>query len=240
MNKKIVTGIVIGVAITATIIYILYLHDQKTKLARENDLLKSKSRANANNHITNLNNVPKIIRADFKQIVENHPEESLKDSYTNSLARVNFLKGIIEARDGYQILYNKHKPIVREKDLHILYDVSWYSTHLDVNKEVNNGRGPVDFKVSYGLDQTLVEFKLAKNTHLKNNLANQINIYAKANHHPEKIICILFMTEKEEIRAKKILKDLNLLNKKNIILIDARSDNKPSGSNTKISSEISA
>src|SRR3712207_6984239 len=52
-----------------------------------------------------------------------------------------------------------------------------YATPLDVNREVNNGRGPVDFKVSMGsADKTLVEFKLASNSQLQRNLANQVAI----------------------------------------------------------------
>ena len=36
-------------------------------------------------------------------------------------------------------------------------------TRFDVNREPNNGRGPVDFKISDGaLDKSLIEFKLAK------------------------------------------------------------------------------
>lgn len=51
---------------------------------------------------------------------------------------------------------------------------------MDVNREVNNGRGPVDFKISKGSkDTTLVEFKLASNSKLKNNLAKQVDIYKK-------------------------------------------------------------
>ena len=54
------------------------------------------------------------------------------------------------------------------------------ATEYDVNREVNNGRGPVDFKVSKGSkDTTLVEFKLASNTKLKKNLENQVEIYKK-------------------------------------------------------------
>jgi len=40
----------------------------------------------------------------------------------------------------------------------------------------------------------------------------------------------LFFTDEEEERAVAILKELNLLNSPDVILIDAREDNKPSGS----------
>jgi hypothetical protein len=41
---------------------------------------------------------------------------------------------------------------------------------------------------------------------------------------------ILFFTREEELKVVKILDDLKLANDESIILIDARSDNKPSGS----------
>ena len=54
-------------------------------------------------------------------------------------------------------------------------------TESDVTREANDGRGPVDFKVSRGSkDKTLVEFKLAKNSHLQKNLQYQAEIYQKA------------------------------------------------------------
>jgi len=106
-------------------------------------------------------------------------------------------------------------------------------TKYDVNKEVNNGRGPVDFKVSAGhFDQTIIEFKLGSNTHLKKNLEKQIDVYAKANHNPSKIVVITCLTDKQEVRVKKILFALNIHTSKKmkIVLIDARHDNKPSAS----------
>ena len=39
-----------------------------------------------------------------------------------------------------------------------------------MNREANNGRGPVDFKISMGLDKTLIEFKLAKSSSLERNM----------------------------------------------------------------------
>lgn len=223
----IVTGIVIGVAVTATIWYIIYLQSEKNKLLFKNDLLRQ--RQNDNDKIIR-DAVPKIIEHDFKKIIKLSSTDKIKESYKNSLERVKHLKNIIENRDGYKLFYDKQKPITREAHLHILYDFTWVSTHLDVNKEVNNGRGPVDFKVSYGLDQTLVEFKLASNPHIKNNLQNQIDIYAKANHNPQKIVCIIYTTERQELKLKNILSELKMNHEEHVITIDARMDNKPSAS----------
>ena len=43
----------------------------------------------------------------------------------------------------------------------------WYNTAFDVNREVENGRGIVDYTISKGaMDKTLIEFKLASNSKL--------------------------------------------------------------------------
>lgn len=156
------------------------------------------------------------------------------DTLAEARARVMFLKKEIEHNDGYRLFYHKGKPIQRESDLQILYRLTWFATFSDFNSEVNNGRGPVDFKISRGSgDKSLVEFKLAKNTKLKQNLDKQIQIYKEANQ-TEKALKVIFYFSYEELdRVQNILKDLDCESDESIILIDARADNKPSASNAK-------
>lgn len=151
-------------------------------------------------------------------------------SHDEAYRRVLFLKTVIEDMDGYKIFYLDGKPIRKENDLQIMYRLVWYATEFDVNREVNNGRGPVDFKVSKGSrDATLVEFKLASNSKLKKNLANQVEIYKKASCTDRAIKVILYFTEDEYSKVNRVLNDLGLQGCKDIVLIDA-TDNKPSAS----------
>ncbi|MDP3058271.1 MAG: hypothetical protein Q8N36_02305, partial [bacterium] len=156
------------------------------------------------------------------------------DSYEEAYKRVMFLKSAIEDMDCYRIFYIDGKPLRRELDLQIMYRLVWYASNFDINREVNNGRGPVDFKVSKGSKNTaLVEFKLASNSKLKNNLAKQVEIYKKANNTDRAIKVILFFTDEEHDKIISILNELKLHNCRDIILIDA-TGNKPSASNVKI------
>lgn len=153
------------------------------------------------------------------------------DSYDEACERVLYLKDVIENKDGYKIFYINGKPIKREADLQIMYKLTCYKTIADFNAEVNNGRGPVDFKASNGsADKTVIEFKLASNNKLKKNLMNQVEVYKKANNTDKSIKVILYYSENELIRVKKILKELDLLEDNDIVLIDARLDNKQSAS----------
>lgn len=156
---------------------------------------------------------------------------ALGDSYTESLRRVLFLKDVIENKDGYRLFYLKGKPIKREEDLQIMYRLTWFAAIHDVNREVNNGRGPVDFKVSRGnVDKTLIEFKLASNSKLKRNLEKQVGVYEAANNTKKSITVILHFTESELQKVMRYRQDLGLNIAENIILIDASQDNKPSAS----------
>ena len=117
-----------------------------------------------------------------------------------------------------------------------MYRLTWFDTDLDVNAEVNNGRGPVNYKVSKGKrDASLIEFKLAKNTGLEKNLMHQVAIYGKASDTTESIKVILYFSEAEHSRVAKILKRLKLDDKKSIVLIDASLETKASGSKATVS-----
>lgn len=153
------------------------------------------------------------------------------DTYTEARARLLFLKRVIENNDGYRIFYLKGKPISREEDLQILYLLTWFATPSDVNRETNNGRGPVDFKISRGQkDKSLVEFKLASNSQLRRNLEKQVEVYKAANETENALKAIIYFTEGQLAKVESILKDLGLDRDRDIILIDARRDNKPSAS----------
>lgn len=154
------------------------------------------------------------------------------NTFDECRSRIMFLKHEIEHRDAYRIFYVDGKPIKREHDVHVLFQLTWRATKSDFNREVNNGRGPVDAKVSRGdKDKTLVEFKLASNTKLRHGLEKQVPIYEAANRTRNSFKVILFFSADELAKVEAILKDLKLENDDTIILIDCRNDNKPSASN---------
>jgi len=143
-------------------------------------------------------------------------------TYFEAYKRVEYLKKVIEDNDGYKLFYHDGKPIKRELDLQIIYRLTWFATPFDVNREPNNGRGPVDYSISMGaFDKTLVEFKLASNSKLKKNLQNQVRIYERANSTECSIKAIMYFDQTELLKVNKIIKELKLENDRNIILIDA-------------------
>ena len=155
------------------------------------------------------------------------------DSAEESRKRILFLKDIIENKDGYKLFYVKGKPIRNEKDLQICYRLTWFNASSDINREVNNGRGPVDYKASKGSrDSTVIEFKLASNSQLEKNLAAQVEIYQKASDAATAFKVIMFFTDDELQRVQRALRNLKLDKSTSIFLIDAR-DDKQSASKAK-------
>lgn len=154
-------------------------------------------------------------------------------SYKEALQRVLGFKQYVEHNDGYKLI-NKSgggKPFSREADVQLFFGLIFFGTEFDINREPNNGRGPVDFKVSRGaFDKTLIEFKLASNSQLKRNLQNQVEIYENANATRSSIKVIVVYTKQEEVKVTKILGDLKIAGEESVVVIDARADNKPSAS----------
>jgi len=155
------------------------------------------------------------------------------NSYQEARQRVLGFKQYVENQDGWKLI-NKpgdSKPFSRESDVQLFFGLIFFGTEFDINREPNNGRGPVDFKVSKGAaDKTLIEFKLASNGKLKRNLQKQIEIYEKANGTRTSVKVIVCYTEQDQTRVAVILDELKLTNEESVVVIDARSDNKQSGS----------
>lgn len=156
------------------------------------------------------------------------------DALEEARRRVEFLKHVIEDNDGYRLFYVDGKPVKRESDLQTMFRLTWCATAFDVNAEVNNGRGPVDYKISMGkANAGLVEFKLASNTSLEKNLRNQVAIYEKASITKRSIKVILHFSDSELDKVLRILKTVGLVGNPDIILIDANRENKTSASKVK-------
>lgn len=154
-------------------------------------------------------------------------------SYEEALARVLGFKQYVENQDGYKLINKsgRTKQFSNEHDVQLFFGVILFGSEFDVNREVNNGRGPVDFKMSKGsIDKTLIEFKLASGSALKRNLEKQVAIYEKANGTRKSVKVIICYTAADQKKVARVLKDLNLQNEEAVVVIDARSDNKPSAS----------
>jgi hypothetical protein len=201
--------------------------------------IKSKEDNASKAHVTSdvkVVKTDKIFREILPELSSGLHEQSnfyeLSDnSYEECLRKIGQFKNYIENNDGYKVIGAALKVTRTEDVVQLFFGLAWLDSTYDVNREVNNGRGPVDFKVSKGsTNKTIIEFKLGSNTSLKRNLQKQAEIYGAANNTQNIIKVIFVSTEEESKSVKRILDELKMTNLENVIVIDARSDNKPSAS----------
>ena len=144
------------------------------------------------------------------------------DTKAEARQRVEYLKDNIEHKGGWRLFWVNGQPVRRESDIHILFRLTWFGTPSDVSREVDDGRGPADFKISRGRwDKTVIEFKLASNTHLRRNLEKQAAIYQRASDAQAGLRVIIYFSAGELARVEDILRDLGLTGHPDIILLDA-------------------
>lgn len=154
-------------------------------------------------------------------------------SYDEAITRANGFKQYVENQDGHRLLRRPgmERPLATEKEVQLFFGLIFFGSEFDLNREVNNGRGSVDFKVSKGaVDKSLIEIKLASNNQLKRNLQNQVEVYEKANGTRTSVKMIVCYTDADVVKVDAVLKELDLRGEKSIVVIDARADNTPSGS----------
>ncbi|MBC2586909.1 hypothetical protein H0B42_00210 [Rhodococcus aetherivorans] len=154
-------------------------------------------------------------------------------SFDEAMKAVETFKFYVENQDGWRVINRGNgKPFANENEVQGFFGLLLQESRFDVNREANNGRGPVDFKISAGLDKTLIEFKLAKSSSLERNLDKQIEIYEAANKTKSSITVIICYTAQDTARATRAMKKLGLdkPDSKPVIIVDACSDNKVSAS----------
>ena len=150
-------------------------------------------------------------------------------SLEECIEKIEIFKRILESNSNE--LYMNGIPL-KEKNLQLMFKLHTSGSLFDYNSEVNNGRGSIDFIVSYGSgDKVGIELKLASNSKLKNNLLKQTEVYKKDGNLQCVIKIIFCFSEKDFTKVNGILSEMGERSKKEIFLIDCRK--KDSASNVK-------
>lgn len=107
----------------------------------------------------------------------------------------NKFKDLVENNKAYELLYSSKGRPRGEKIVQrafLLVAICYCEANdLDVSPESNAGRGPVDFKMSNGLDKTIVEIKLTSNSKVVHGFETQIEEYAKAEKTANRIFLLI-------------------------------------------------
>lgn len=146
----------------------------------------------------------------------------------------------IENNSGYKLLWDENGLRARsEEAVQLLFTgiVKHYTraNNIDLSREVNLGRGPVDFKFSSGYEnRVLIEVKLAKNTKFWNGLEKQLVKYLEVEEIKNGFFLVICYNENDLKKIKDIEKKAKDIGQENgvnleVIIIDA-SYGKPSAS----------
>jgi hypothetical protein len=152
---------------------------------------------------------------------------------------VSAFKHFVEENAGWKLMWNDDGSPKGENAAQLLFlgIVKHYcaAQNIDISKEANIGRGPVDFKASHGhAMRALLELKLAKNTKFWNGLSKQLPTYQKAEGIRDGHFIVIVFNQKDLERLKDIQSVVKELNrgcpyKAKVTIIDARPE-KPSAS----------
>lgn len=172
-----------------------------------------------------------------KNSVEIEKEDDLLKHVENAIKR--FRHSIMEKR-MHKLLWNDDKTHKDEKSAQKCFELSCYEYceryNIDITPEAETGRGPVDFKFSYGNSlKTIVEVKLSSNSNLEHGLEIQTVQYMIS----EKISIAFFLViifDNKDFEKLQKLKDITdeIYKKYNLTVILSTIDatlNKLSASN---------
>jgi len=127
----------------------------------------------------------------------------------------------IENNSGYKLLWNENgRPKSEEAAQLVFVAIAKYfciANDIDLSKENNMGRGPVDFKFSNGYEnRASIEIKLAKNSHFWNGIRLQLPKYMEVEDIKKGHFVVVCFRESElktmnklSDEAKKISKEIN-------------------------------
>jgi hypothetical protein len=172
-----------------------------------------------------------------KEFTEKYPLHNFKrpKSAKDVLKIVQTICGqfetLVEDNGLFRMFYDDSGKLRHERFAQLLFfgvaDSYCEANDLDLNREPNAGRGPVDFKVSEGYKaKVTVEVKYSSNPSLQKGYTKQLPVYNKAERTIDSIFLII-RTTASETSIKKLLKLKNEELKAgkqvpDIIIIDGR------------------
>lgn len=153
---------------------------------------------------------------------------------------INIFESFIIDNSGYKLLWNDTpKKPKREEASQLLFlgIVKHYckANNIDISREVNIGRGPVDFKFSTGFeDRVLLEVKRASNSKFASGYTKQLPQYLKSEDTDVGFFLVIVQKEDEFEKALELKKQTDVINREHKVNVQLRiidaTDEKPSAS----------
>ncbi len=175
--------------------------------------------------------IAELLLKKTKLAVDFSAKESSPSSFDAAMHVIGILKDWVENNRGWAEIQNvstqtREKAV--QKYMHLGAKDYVKTNNIDISFEPNEGRGPVDIKLSRGNDKTLVEIKLSSNSQYLHGYETQLKEYGAAEQ-TENLIYVLLDVGNPE-RVKKITEIHNNNLEKGIecpelVIIDAKARN---------------
>ena len=133
-------------------------------------------------------------------------EREIKDSYDASMEIIAFFRHWVEDLKGWEHILgvdSRNREKVIQRVIHGQALAFIEANRLDISCEPNEGRGPVDFKISRGDDKTIIEVKLSSSNQYLHGYEVQIEEYGKAERTDQMIYVLIDLGH--PLKIKKIL-----------------------------------
>ncbi len=128
-------------------------------------------------------------------------------SYKGALEIINKFKQWVENNKGWDVIQDldsKKREKLVQRIIHLVGLNYIEANNFDISCEPDEGRGPLDFKVSRGQDLTIVEVKLSSNDQYLHGYEKQIEEYGKAENTDN--LVYVYMDLGNPVKTNKLLK----------------------------------
>ena len=149
------------------------------------------------------------------------------DSKTASLEIMAYFKQWVENNKGWEVIQDvssRNKEKILQRIIHLSGLCYIENNNLDMSCEPDEGRGPVDFKISRGQDKTLIEVKLSSNSQYLHGYEVQVEEYGKAECTDKLVYVLVDLGNPVKVKNLKNLHQQNIEQDKKVpelIMIDS-------------------
>lgn len=154
-------------------------------------------------------------------------QQRATNSYMGAMDILDFFKQWIEYNKGWEVILgadSRNREKILQRVIHLAGLSYIKANNLDMSCEPDEGRGPVDFKVSMGQDITAIEVKLSSNSQYLHGYEVQIEEYGKAEQTDSLIYVLVDLGNPGKVKKVQDLHDRKYdegTNPPNLIVIDA-------------------
>ena len=159
---------------------------------------------------------------------ESFVEKESIDSLYASKEILSYFKSWVENNKGWYVIreaHSRNREKITQRVIHLSGQCYIKANNLDISCEPDEGRGPVDFKISRGQDITIVEVKLSTNPDYLHGYEDQIEEYGKAENTDKMIYVLIDLGNPGRVKSIQKLHTENIANGKKtpeIFIIDAK------------------